>query len=514
MDEKVKEVEAPPVKLLPNEFWWGGIVNHHSKMPFHAGVAHQGNLYNVEGNQACPLLVSSQGRYFWSEQPFVFDFAGGEIRFSQAPGEIQLSSGHGDLRSAYLAACRDHFPPTGRTPAEICFTRPQYNSWMDLMWEVTQEKVLHYARDILASGMPPGVFMIDDNWYHHVGGWEFDLRRFPDPKGMIAQLHEMGFQVVVWLAPFICPDTYQYRLLNDAGMLLKRSNGKTWIFEWWDGFSALVDLTNEKTFKFLTDQLDRLVSEFKVDGFKFDAGEPWYFTGDVVPSKPATPHDLCELFARVGLRYSISEYRACWKLGGQHLIQRTRDKRHEWGPDGMADVVPSALAQGLMGYPFNCPDMIGGGQMNSFYYKKLAFDPELYLRWAQAAAFFPIVQFSLLPSRMLKGQELEICMDMLRIRQEFTPRLLELVRHAAQTGEPILRHMAYIFPNEGLEQVNDQYMIGDDLLVAPVLEQAARTRTIRFPAGTWRGDDGSTVKGPCAKTVDAPLARLPRYTRA
>ncbi len=106
-----------------------------------------------------------------------------------------------------------------------------------MMWDVTQEKVLKYAQDILDAGMPPGVLMIDDNWYLHNGEWEFNHHRFSDPKSMVKKLHKLGFKVVVWVTPFITPDTYQYRLLSDAGKLLKRARDhKTSVFEWWNGF--------------------------------------------------------------------------------------------------------------------------------------------------------------------------------------------------------------------------------------------------------------------------------------
>jgi len=61
--------------------------------------------------------------------------------------------------------------------------------------------------------------------------------------------------------------------------------------------------------------------------------------------------------------------------------------------------------------------------------------------------------------------------------------------------------------------VCDQFMLGDDILVAPVVEQGARSRVVKFPQGTWQGDDGSTVAGPCELEVTAPLSRLPRYRR-
>ena len=184
-----------------------------------------------------------------------------------------------------------------------------------------------------------------------------------------------------------------------------------------------------------------------------------------------------------------------------------RDKGHKWGVGGLADVIPTALAQGLVGYAYTCPDMVGGGEETEMG----VIDQELFVRWAQAATFFPIMQYSLLPMRVLDAEHLELCMSMVRLRMRLGPAILALARHAATTGEPIIRPMAYVFPDAGMETVLDQYMLGDRNLVAPVLTRGAVVRTVRFPAGIWRGDDGSVVLGPAEVAIDAPLERLPWY---
>ena len=77
----------------------------------------------------------------------------------------------------------------------------------------------------------------------------------------------------------------------------------------------------------------------------------------------------------------------------------------------------------------------------------------------------------------------------------------------------MIRHMAYVFPQQGFEDINDQFMLGNDLLVAPVVKQGVTTKNIRFPEGRWVGDDGSVVEGPVSLEVRAPLARLPWYRK-
>jgi alpha-glucosidase (family GH31 glycosyl hydrolase) len=157
--------------------------------------------------------------------------------------------------------------------------------------------------------------------------------------------------------------------------------------------------------------------------------------------------------------------------------------------------------------------MVGSGQIGSFTGGAKVKDSELFVRWAQLSTFFPIIQYSMLPARQLTGEPLDLTMKMVDLRMKIAPEILELAKQAARTGEPILRHMCYEFPDEDMQTVQDQYMLGGKYLVAPVVTQGARSRIVKFPRGTWHGEDGSVVKGPCEIEVSAPLSRLPYYVR-
>lgn len=515
--------EKMELDLLQDEYWWGGIVRFGNYMPFSAKKEYRMDLYmNLHGNQGCPLLVSSKGRYIWSEEPYAVEFGNGKVSLYDIRSEIFIGEGHGTLKGAYLTACHKFFPPSGKIPHELCFLAPQYNSWIDVRKYPTQEKILKYAHDILDAGMPAGVFMIDDFWYKSNGDWKFDRDKFPNPEEMVDELHKMGFLVMLWISPWVTSDSIIYAELKNKGYLLceekeadqdtmedRMQNGLPVVQSWWNGYSCVLDLSNPEAFAWLQGQLDELTDKYGIDGFKFDGGDPYRYKENMISYAQRTPNGHCEDFGRIGLKYSLSEYRACWKLGGQHLIQRVRDKGHRWGTGGLADTIPTSIAQGLIGYPYTCPDMVGGGEL----FDQSDFDQELFVRWAQSSTFFPIIQYSQLPNRVLDKEYYDLCMEMIKLRKKIGPEILRFARHAAKTGEPIIRHMAYEFPDAGFEEVIGQYMLGDKYLVAPVLEKGATTKEIRFPEGKWEGDDGSVVTGPCVITVDAPLSRLPWYTR-
>jgi alpha-glucosidase (family GH31 glycosyl hydrolase) len=96
---------------------------------------------------------------------------------------------------------------------------------------------------------------------------------------------------------------------------------------------------------------------------------------------------------------------------------------------------------------------------------------------------------------------------------KFADRFVALAKECAKTGEPMLRNLEYCFPGNGWENVNDQFMIGDFLMVAPQVQKGARTRTVAVPPGKWRADDGTVVTGPSTITVDTPVTRLPYFER-
>jgi alpha-glucosidase (family GH31 glycosyl hydrolase) len=499
--------------IEPGELWWGGAIDDGYLMPY-SGSYGCDLRHDIKGNQATPLLLSSKGSYIWSDEPFFFhiDDRRGVLEIESDSAPLIKVSGLGDLAGAYRAASRRFFPPSGQWLDPLNFSAPQYNSWIEMQYEPTQRKVLKYAADILAHDLPPGVLMIDDNWFEDHGNWRFDPIRFPDPGAMIKRLHADGFAVMLWVSPFISPDSDTYRALARKKLLVRNADGSNAVREWWNGYSALLDVTHPDGSDWIHEQLGCLVLEFGVDGFKFDAGDPEFIRPNDITHSGVSPLGYCQAWAEIGLSYPrFNEYRACWKLAGQPLGQRLRDKRHVWGRDGLADIIPNGLAQGLAGYSFVCPDMVGGGELGSFIDPEFELDQELLVRTLQCSALFPIVQFSIAPWRVLDEEHWQYCRTAIDIRDRLTPTILKLAGLAARTGEPILRHMNYVYPHRGLERVVDQFMLGDEILVAPVLQKGANTRQVRFPPGAWIGDDEKVIHGPCVQEVCAPLSRLPWF---
>lgn len=501
------------IPLVKDEYWWGGIVQDGIQMPYNADT----KKYDLEkeqwGNQSVPFLVSNKGRYLWSEQPFRFYFEDQKL-LVLAYEQVQLNENGQNLKTAYQNAAINCFTLDHRYPAKEMFTEPQYNTWIEMMYEPTQDKVINYAREITRHGMPPGVLMIDDNWQEDYGIWDFHPGRFPDPDSMVKELHEMGFQVMLWVCNFISPDSLTGRMLAEKEYLVKQRNGKPALAHWWNGYSFMLDVTNEDAVAWFKERLLYLEKEYGVDGFKFDSGDIEHFEDDFLCKQNINGAEYSKAWAEIGLEYPLNEYRTSWKMGGKPLAQRLSDKNHSWErKNGLGGLIPNGLAQGLTGHAFSCPDMIGGGEYMSFMENSDTLDMELIVRNAQCAALFPMMQFSVAPWRVLDETHLKYCVEMANLHSRMSNVICKLAENAAKTGEPIIRHMDYVFPGNGYEHIDGQFMLGDDILVAPILEKGKTSKVITFPDGEWNGDDGSLVVGPCIQVVDAPLERLPWYQR-
>jgi alpha-glucosidase len=488
-----QQANIKKLEIMPNEHWWGGVVWDGHIMPLKVG--YNVNLYgNNKGNQAQPLLISDMGRIIWSEDPISYSINEDKILVTSLGSEIKVSSSGSTLKEAFLYASQNYFPASGKYPDDLLFKRPQYNTWIELIYNQNQVDILKYAKGIVENGFDPGVIMIDDNWQEDYGKWDFHQGRFSNPKQMIQTLHELGFKVMLWICPFVSPDSDVYRDLEKKGFFIKTEKGDfPLMVRWWNGTSAVLDFTNPEAVKWFDGQLKNLQDKYGVDGYKLDAGDSYFYD---IPSisydTMATPNDQTYAFQQFGLKYPLNEYRATWKMGGQPLAQRLHDKGHNW--EDLSKLVPQIMLQGLLGYPFNCPDMIGGGEYGSFIDLK-TIDQELIVRSAQVHALMPMMQFSVAPWRVLSEQNLEAVKKAVTIRKKYLPIIMQLVKTAAKTGEPVVRTMEYEFPHQGYYNIKDQFMLGSNVLVAPILEKGMTKRLVTLPKGRWKTPSGKILKG-------------------
>ena len=513
------------VEMLPGECWWGVATRFGSSMPFTSSSALKIDLRkDGYANQYASFLISDKGRAVWCEEQAEFKFGDGKIRVRSDKGKIEVVEAGKSLKDAFLYSSKRWFPPSGKTPDLLFFSAPQYNTWIELTYHQNEKDILAYAKSMIDNGLPPGVLMIDDTWQAGYGDWRFEPSRFRDPKGMMDKLHAMGYKVILWMCPFVGMDTPSFRRIErgndpetgnihkERGGFLRNKDGRgPACVHWWNGYSALLDFTHPFARKWFKGECDRLVREYGADGFKFDGGHlPNYVKGYVAHDKNASGGDQVLGSARFALEYPACEYRNAWRFQGVGVVERLHDKHHRW--KDLRDLVPGMISGGLLGHPFMCPDMVGGGEWTSFR-AGAKIDQELFVRSAQVHALCPMMQFSASPWRVLDKEHQAAVKDAVALRQRFAPRFVKLAEECAKTGEPMLRNLEYNYPGRGYAKIKDQFMMGDFLLVAPQTEKGGKARKVVVPPGSWRGDDGAVVEGPVEITVQTPLSRLVYFTK-
>lgn len=507
-------VSALDVAHADGESWWGLAPGLGPQMPFGQGstLTMDQRIHNYN-NQTSPLLVSTKGRYIWSETPLqlTLDAEGWHI----ANPDARLVEAGSTLEDAYMAVMNENFKPSGTLPPAEFFNKPMYNTWIELMYDQNQKDILDYARHLIADGYPAGVLMIDDNWQQDYGVYEFRPDRFPDPKAMVDELHELGFKVMLWVSPFVSPDCLESRELERRGFLVKDRGGRNAaVLRWWNGHSTAFDLSNPEAYAYFKNKLTGLQERYGIDGFKMDGGDPERYTAEevtVMGGADALDCGQTSLWAQLAGEFPYNELRACWKHGGEALVQRLGDKPYGW--ESVRALVPSMVAAGLLGHSYACPDMIGGGDYMSFLnLGGQPLDPRIMVRSCQIHAMMPMMQFSVAPWRTLAPEYAAICSDYARKHAELGDYILSQARITAETGRPIVRCLAYDFPGQGLDDVTDQYMLGDRYMVAPVVTDGYE-RDVVLPKGKWRDDRGKVHKGGRTIRVDAPLDRIPYFEK-
>ena len=509
------------VKMLPGEKWWGGIDCFQQRggklitAPYNADTQLSLDLTKDNySNQAVSFFLSNTGRYIWSDAPVKVSFAKGQITV-EGTAEVKLVQAGHTLREAYLAASAAHFPPSGEIPAREFIAAPQYNTWIELTYNQNQADILKYAHAIVDNGFPSdAVLMIDDNWQKYYGNFEFKPERFPDAKGMFDELHALGFKVMLWVCPFISPDSVEGRSLAKKGYLVKDAAGKEpAVVKWWNGYSHVVDLSNPDARAWFVGVLHQMERDFGVDGFKLDAGDGAFYDVKSTTMFDGKSYGTLHtgLWASLYKDFPYHEFRACWRLAGQPVVQRLQDKDYSW--EGVASLIPSILEGSVEGHQFVCPDMIGGGQWSKFFgVTPENIDQELVVRSCQIHALMPMMQFSVAPWRVLDARHMGICRDAAQLHVRMAPYMLDQARKCAVSGEPIVRPMEYCFPGQGMEDCLDQFMLGDRYLVTPMVGPGTQ-REITLPEGEWIDETGRAYKGGKKYVIDVPLDRIPYFTR-
>ena len=392
---------------------------------------------------------------------------------------------------------------------EKVFRYPIWSTWAIYKKNINEQVVFEYADKILQEGFKSCQLEIDDDWTPHYGDNIFDSKKFPNPKEMIAKLKAKGFRVTLWVHPFASPRS------NAIGQNFWLSNYQGGFSTWWNGIAKCLDVTNPQAQAWFKESLRSLMKECGIDSYKFDAGEVnWLPSSYSSHAKMATPNEYPRLYAKMCYEVEpllkAQEVRVGVRTQELPIFVRMMDKESTWTyENGLKTLIPHQLTFGLIGYPFVLPDMVGGNAYQGMP------DRELYIRWIEANALLTCVQISI-PPWHYDSEVVRISKKMLDLHERYADLIIKLAKESVVTGYPIVRPLWWVEPEcEVCQTLDSEFLLGNDLLVAPVLDAGMLKRAIYLPSGRWQCQLSMKVLdgGKWYDDYDVKLDELPHFVR-
>ena len=506
-------------------------------------------LAHRNSQASVPFFVSSRGYGFLWNNPAVGRCAFGTNLTewtSESCKELDYWITSGSTPAAIEAS---YSAVTGRVPM-----MPEYGMgyWQCKLRYRTQEEVLAVAREHVRRGYPLDVIVVDFFHWTLEGDFRFDPRCFPDPSAMVRELREMGVETVVSVWPTIDKRSENFAEMADRGLLVRNDRGLGSHMSW-IGETTFFDATHPEARRFVWERCKHnYYDAHGVRVFWLDEAEPEYgpvdfdlyryYDGPALQVSNEFPKCYAQGFYE-GLRAAgetdvMSLVRCAW-AGSQRYgaLTWSGDISSTWR--AFREQLQAGLSMGMAGIPWWTSDIGGflGGMPEDPDFR------ELLVRWFEWACFCPVFRMhgerqpwydhdaahpeyvdnvmqitSGQPNEVWSyGEDVErILAKYLFLRERLRPYIREVMREAHETGAPVMRPLFFGFPEDAAAwQVEDAYLFGGDLLVAPVLEKGARERAVYLPAGAAWTDayTGRRYAGGQTVMVPAPLEIIPLFVR-
>ena len=459
---------------------------------------------------------------------------------------------------AYATKALDYWVVAGDAPAEIEESyaavtgtvpmMPEYGLgfWQCKLRYQTQEELLGIAREYKRRGLPIDLIVIDFFHWPKQGEWKFDPTYWPDPAAMVKELKEMGIELMVSIWPTVDKTGENYQEMLEKGYLIRTERGLRVSMDF-EGYTVHVDATNPEARKYLWNKAKKNYYDYGIKTFWLDEAEPEYAVYDFDNFRYYLGKNL-EVGNLYPVAYARTFYEGQEAQGQENIVNLLRcawagSQKYGalvWSGDiassfqSMRNQLAAGLNMGIAGIPWWTTDIGGfhGGNPNDPAFR------ELFARWFAWGAFCPVMRLhgdreprqpqvgttggatcrSGAPNEVwcYGDRVYEICKKYLNLREELRPYTRKTMAQAHEKGTPVMRTMFYAFPQDKTcWQVEDQYMFGDDYLVAPVLYPGVTTRRVYLPEGCrWQDlESGEVHEGGRFVEVPAPLEVIPVFRK-
>ena len=500
-------------------------------------------LAHRNSQASVPFMISSLGYGFLWNNPAV-----GRVNFGKNITTWE----------AYSTKKLDYWITAGDTPAEIEESyanaagkvpmMPDYamGFWQCKLRYQTQEELLEVAREYKRRNLPISVIVVDFFHWPLQGEWKFDPTYWPNPDAMIAELKEMGIELMVSIWPTVDYRSENFKEMDDKGLLIRVESGYPISMDFM-GNTLHYDATNPEAREYVWQKAKQNYYEKGIKVSWLDEAEPEYTVYDFENYRYHLGPDV-----QVGniypVMYAKTFFDGMKAEGQENIINLLRcawagSQRYGalvWSGDikssfpSMKNQVAAGLNMGLAGIPWWTTD-IGG------FFGANVKDPEfheLLIRWFQYGCFCPVMRlhgyrWPLQPQQGTTGgaecvsgapnevwsyttQVYDILSEYLRMRERLRPYVTKRMQEAHEKGTPVMRPMFYDFPDDPIcWEVETQYLFGPDILVVPITDAGCRTIEVYLPAGaSWTNAwSGEKFQGGQWITADAPIEQIPLFAR-
>jgi alpha-D-xyloside xylohydrolase len=512
----------------------------------HGFLDHKGCLLELaqrNSQASVPFAVSSLGYGFLWNNPAIGTVSFGKnvtewIAYSTRQLDYWITAG-----STPRAIIENYAKATGTVPM-----MPEYGLglWQSKLRYRTQDELLTVAREYRRRGIRLDVIVVDFFHWPKQGEYTFDPDYWPDPERMITELNSMGTKLMVSIWPTIDKTSLHFEEMYNRGLLVRTNRGILVTMDFL-GDTVFFDATNPEAREYIWQLVKKNYYNKGVRIFWLDEAEPEYTVydfdnyryhagtdlqvGNIYPRKYA--QGFYEGMAAEGQTDVVNLVRCAW-AGSQKFGALVWSGDVDSSFESLRNQLALGLNMGMAGIPWWTSDTGGfHGGVNT--------DPafrECLVRWFQFSVFTPVLRMhgdrephqpplsdkggGLCTSGAGNeiwsyGEEAEAILTYyLAVRERLRPYVRDLMVQAHEHGAPLMRPLAYDFPeDEHAWEIEDAYMFGPDILVAPVLYEGMRKRSVYLPkGGNWRRPDGQeSLLGGRTIEADAPLARIPVFVR-
>lgn len=463
-----------------------------------------GNARNVHHASArAPFYVTSRNYGIYVESLALGHYAiaqAGKTVFSFKEGQLKYDIIYGpsyaEVLNRYNAMAGPAFMPPPWAFGTIWWRDDEHEDLRDV--HNAQEKVIDDADHLQKLKIPAGAIWLDRPYGTGELGWggmDFDSS-FPDPPRMLHELNERGIKLLLWSAN------------RCSGKMFEEGSARAYLFPYkWPA----ADIRRPEVYNWWKQKLNAYV-RLGVKGYKIDRGEE-----SEMPD--ALENQFAVLFPKLSAEGLSEAYGNDYFIFTRNVNDISRRYTAVWNGDswptfgGLQVTIQNGLRAGIINFPMWGSDTGG-------YFAPSHNTKELLARWLEFSAFSPMMEVILGPKRTIwydyDDELVAIAQKYASLHHDLIPYTRSYMYQATQTGMPIMRALAFAYPNvTTLSDAWDEYLYGAEILVAPVVTAGATDRMVYLPAGRWMnyGDKHTVYEGKAAITATAPLGIIPLFVR-